>query len=154
MSKQYISSMLDDALPQYRFIDWFNMVFISQNPTCQPHQVNMPLAKVTLTHWGRVTDIWVSKLTIIGSDNGLLPGRRQAIILTNAGDIVNSNLRNKLQWNLKQNLCVFSQENAFENVICEVASILSRPQCVKSFQNEWSPQHQPSSLYHLHIRKL
>ena len=38
-----------------------------------------------LSHWGRVTHIWVSKLTIIGSDNGLLPGRRQAIIWTNAG---------------------------------------------------------------------
>ena len=37
------------------------------------------------THWGRVTHIWVSKLTIIGSDNGLSPGRRQAIIWTNAG---------------------------------------------------------------------
>ena len=24
-----------------------------------------------LTHWGRVTHVWVSKLTIIGSDNGL-----------------------------------------------------------------------------------
>ena len=39
----------------------------------------------TLTHWGRVTHICVSKLTIIGSDNGLLPGRRQAMIWTNAG---------------------------------------------------------------------
>ena len=29
--------------------------------------------------------ICVSKLTIIGSDNGLLPGPRQAIIWTNAG---------------------------------------------------------------------
>ena len=38
-----------------------------------------------LTHWGRVTHICVSKLTIIGSDNGLSPGRRQAIIWTNAG---------------------------------------------------------------------
>ena len=38
-----------------------------------------------LTHWGRVTHICVSKLTIIGSDNGLSPGRRQAIICTNAG---------------------------------------------------------------------
>ena len=38
-----------------------------------------------LTHWGRVTHIFVGKLTIIGSDNGLSPGRRQAIILTNAG---------------------------------------------------------------------
>ena len=37
-----------------------------------------------LTHWGRVTHICVSKLTIIGSENGLSPGRRQAIIWTNA----------------------------------------------------------------------
>ena len=38
-----------------------------------------------LTHWGRVTHICVVKLTIIGSDDGLSPGRRQAIIWTNAG---------------------------------------------------------------------
>ena len=38
-----------------------------------------------LTHWGRVTHICVSKLTIIGSANGMSPGRRQAIIWTNAG---------------------------------------------------------------------
>ena len=38
-----------------------------------------------LTHWGRVTHICVNKVTIIGSDNGLAPGRRQAIIWTNAG---------------------------------------------------------------------
>ena len=38
-----------------------------------------------LTHWGRVMHICVGKLTIIGSDNGLSPGRRQAIIWTNAG---------------------------------------------------------------------
>ena len=38
-----------------------------------------------LTHWGRVTHICVYKLTIIGSDNGLSPGRRQAIIWTSAG---------------------------------------------------------------------
>ena len=38
-----------------------------------------------LTHWGRVTHICVSKLTSIGSDNSLSPGRRQAIIWTNTG---------------------------------------------------------------------
>ena len=37
-----------------------------------------------LTHWGRVTHICVGNLIIIGSDNGLSPGRRQAIIWTNA----------------------------------------------------------------------
>ena len=38
-----------------------------------------------LTHWGRATHICVSKLTIIRSDNGLSPGRRQAIIWTSIG---------------------------------------------------------------------
>ena len=40
---------------------------------------------LVLTHWGRVTHICISKLTIIDSDNGLSPGWRQAIIWTNAG---------------------------------------------------------------------
>ena len=38
-----------------------------------------------LTHWGRVTHKCISKLIIIGLDNGLAPGWRQAIIWTNAG---------------------------------------------------------------------
>ena len=38
-----------------------------------------------LTHWGRVMHICISKLTIIGSDNGLLPGQCRTIIWTNAG---------------------------------------------------------------------
>ena len=38
-----------------------------------------------LIHWSRVTHICVCNLTIIGSDNGLSPDRRQAIIWTNAG---------------------------------------------------------------------
>ena len=46
-----------------------------------------------LTHWDRVTHIYVSKLTIIGSDHGLSPGRRQAIIWTNAGILLNRTLR-------------------------------------------------------------
>ena len=40
---------------------------------------------IHLTHWGRVTQLCVSKLTSIASDNGLLPGRHQAIIWNNAG---------------------------------------------------------------------
>ena len=38
-----------------------------------------------LTHWGRVTHICARKLTIIVLDNGLSPGRHQAIIWTNVG---------------------------------------------------------------------
>ena len=70
-----------------------------------------------LTHWGRVTHISIGKLTIIGSDNGLSPGQ----------------LRNKLQWNFNRNSNIFIHENALENVICEMDSILSRPQCVNAY---------------------
>ena len=38
-----------------------------------------------LTHWCWMTHIYIDNLTIIGSGNGLSPGRRQAIIRTNAG---------------------------------------------------------------------
>ena len=38
-----------------------------------------------LTNWDRVMLKRVSKLTIIGSDNGLSPGQHQAIIWTIAG---------------------------------------------------------------------
>ena len=41
--------------------------------------------KSPLTYWARVTHICVDNQTIIGSDNGLLPGRRQAITWTNVG---------------------------------------------------------------------
>ena len=46
---------------------------------------DISVVAVVLTRWGRVTHIYVGKLTIIGSDNGLSPGGRQAIIRTNAG---------------------------------------------------------------------
>ena len=45
----------------------------------------MACLKKRLGHRGRVTHIWLRNLTIIGSDNGLSPGQRQAIIWTNAG---------------------------------------------------------------------
>ena len=40
---------------------------------------------IILTHWGWVIHKCISKVTITGSDNGLSPGRSQAIIWTNTG---------------------------------------------------------------------
>ena len=37
--------------------------------------------------WGRVVHMYVSKLTNIGSDNDLSPGRCQAIVWSNAGKL-------------------------------------------------------------------
>ena len=39
----------------------------------------------SLTHWGRVTHICISKIIIIGSGKGLSPDQCQTIIWTNAG---------------------------------------------------------------------
>ena len=45
-----------------------------------------------LTHWGRVTHITVTKLIIIGLDNGSSPGGCQAIIWNNAGILLTRTL--------------------------------------------------------------
>ena len=50
--------------------------------------------------------------------------------LNQCWNIVNWTLRNKFQWNLKQNSYIFIQENALENVVWKIAAILSLPQCV------------------------
>ena len=49
-------------------------------------------SKFHLTQWGRVTQICINKLAIIGPDNGLSPGWRQAIIWTNVGILLIRNL--------------------------------------------------------------
>ena len=51
----------------------------------QKGQQNMRKYCISLTHWRQVTQICISKLTIIGSDDGLSLGRHQATIWTNAG---------------------------------------------------------------------
>ena len=51
--------------------------------------------------------------------------------LNQCWDIVNWTLRNKLQWNFNRNQFIFIQENALETIVCETASIPSRPQWVK-----------------------
>ena len=84
-----------------------------------------------LTLWGRVTHICVGKLIIIGSDNGLSPGRRPAIIWTSAGILLIGLLGTNFSDFFYRNSYIFVQENTFESVVCEMASVLSRLQCVK-----------------------
>ena len=80
-----------------------------------------------LTHWGRVTHICVGKLTIIGSDNGLSPARRQAIIWTSAGIL--------LIWTLGTNFSEISigiqiQTLSFKKIHLEMSSAKWRPFCL------------------------
>ena len=63
-----------------------------------------------------MTHTWVRKLTIIGPDNGLSPGRRQAIIWTNAGIWLIGQLRTNFS-ELLIAINTFPSNNAFENVV-------------------------------------
>ena len=82
--------------------------------------------RILLTPWGRAMHICVSDQTIIGSDNGLSPSH----YLNQCWNIVNLTLSNKLQWKGNRKSQIFIKENAFENIVCEMAAILSRSQCV------------------------
>ena len=75
-------------------------------------------------HWGRVTHICVSKLTIIGLDNGLSPGRRQAIISTNAGILLIGALGTNVSEILIKN-CTFS----LTKMLLKMSSRKRRPSC-------------------------
>ena len=137
-----------------------------------------PIEHNGLTHWGRVTQICVSKKSIIGSDKGLSPGRRQAIIWTTAGILLIGSLwtnfseilirtwaRRKSKWTTggygalrrcgcslsgkgtqfhclifrlgsagERTICSHCYDVLNEDVVCEMAAFVSRPQCVKRCQ--------------------
>ena len=78
-----------------------------------------------LTHWGRVTHICVRKLTIIGSDNGLSPGRRQAIIWTDAGILLIRTLGTNFS-EIPSEIHVFS----FKTIHLKMSSGKRRPFCL------------------------
>ena len=78
-----------------------------------------------ITHWGRVTHVCVGKLTIIGSDNGLSPGRHQAIIWANAGIL----LIGPLGTNFSEILSEI-QSFSFKKMHLKVSSAKWRPFCL------------------------
>ena len=106
-----------------------------------------------LTHWGRVTHICVGNLTIIGPDNSLSPGRRQPIIWTNAGILLSGPWGTNFSEILIGIQTFALKKNAFENGVCEMASILSRPQCVNWFWS-WSAPWVSWNLVNIHSAKV
>ena len=80
---------------------------------------------VYLTHWGQATHICVSKLTIIASDNDLLPGRRQAIIWTSAGILLIGPL-----WTNFSEILIEIPTFSFKKVHLKVSSAKGRPFCL------------------------
>ena len=78
-----------------------------------------------LTHWGRVTHICVSKLTIVGSDNGLTPGRRQAITWTNAGILLIGSL-----WTNFSEILINILKFSFQKMHLNISSLKWQPFCI------------------------
>ena len=75
-----------------------------------------------LTHWGRVTHICIGNLTIIGSANGLLPGRHQALIWTTTGILSTGPLGTK-----------------FSEILIAIQTFSVRKMHLKMLSAKWQP---------------
>ena len=101
------------------------------------------------THWGRVTHICISKLTTIGSDNGLSPDWRQAIIRTNSGILLIRPLGTNFSEILVK-ILAFS----FKKMDLKVSSVKWQPFCsgrdelneLQRLAVDWQQWYQNSSL--------
>ena len=94
------------------------------------------LAFNQLTHWG-VIHICVGNLTIIGSDNGLLPTRRLAIIWTNVEILLKGPLgTNSSEISIK--IITFS----FKKINLKVWSVKPQPFCLSlNVLTHWGPNY-------------
>ena len=108
---------------------------------------NMCSEIIHLTHWGRVTHICVSNLIIIVSNNGLAPGRRRAIIWTNAGIL--------LIWPLGTNYSkMFDKRKCIWKCRLQNGVHWSRPQCfgitITPLKGQWVNSYIFQELYITH----
>ena len=116
------------------------------NPILKNHLVHAlddPIAGIPLlTHSGRATRICVGRLTTTGSDNGLSPGRRQAIIWTNVGILSVESLGTNIS-EIWIKILAFS----FKKMHLKMSSGKWRPSCLslnvlKIFRIEWDTPYQ------------
>ena len=102
---------------------WTSCSANNKQNTTAPH--NWPL-----THLPLVPHLCVSDSNQHWSRLWLVAYSAPSLYLNQCWVIVNWNLRNKLQWNLNLNTNLFIHKNVFRNVVCEMASILSRERWV------------------------
>ena len=95
------------------------------------------------TYGGFIVHIWIKWVCINSSPPSaayMRQGIRRALVqimawrriyLNQCCVIVNWTLRNKLQWNFNRNTKLLIHDNAFDNIVWEMAAILSRERWVK-----------------------
>ena len=108
-------------LSKLKYFHWRNCIWKRRQPKWRPSCLGLN----RLTHWGRVTHICVNKLIIIGSDNGLSPGRRQAIIWTNAGISLTGPL-----WTNSSEILIGIQTFSFKKMHLKMSSAKWRAFCL------------------------
>ena len=102
--------------------------FFDKNIRRQKHLrrwMNAETGISTFTHWGRVTHICVGNLAIIGSDDGLSPGRRQAIIRSNAGILLIGSLGTNFS-----EIWIGVQTFSLKKIRLKISSAKRRPFCL------------------------
>ena len=100
-----------------------------------------PSAGMVLTDWIDIFSIFHVSLVINDFESPVIKSPVIKLVawsapshyLNQCWNIVNWTLGNKLQWHFNLNSNIFIHENGSESV-CEMAAILSQPQCVKSFK--------------------
>ena len=83
------------------------------------------LGEDEFTHWGRVTHICVNNINSIGLDNGLATGRRQTIILTNAGMLLTEPLETNFN-----DISIGIQAILLKEIHLKISPSKCRPFCV------------------------
>ena len=99
------------------------MLFTGDHLVCPSTDVHLPLFNSFPP--GVHICAWVDRVSI-GSDNGFVAYSAPSHYLKQCWDFVNWNLRKKLRRNFNQNKKHFIHENASENIVSEMAAILSR----------------------------
>ena len=103
--------------------EFMNASIVHDDPCISSHKpCALHIIFYRITQWGRVTHLCVSKLTSIGSDNGLSPGRRQAIIWTNAGILLIAPLGTN-----------------FSEILIEIHTFSFRKMHLKMSSGKWRP---------------
>ena len=104
-------------------------------PWSEPMMVNLSthicvtrpqwVSSLVPTHWGWVTHICISKLAIIGSDNGLSPGLWQVIIWNNAAILLTGPLGTSFV-----EILIEIHTFSFRKMLWKMASEKYRPFCL------------------------
>ena len=100
-----------------------------------------------LTHWGWMTHICVIKVTIIGSNNGLSPGRCQAFIWTNAeilligplGTNFSEILLEIYTFSFKKMHLKMSSGTNFSEILFEIYTFSFKKMHLKMSSGKWRP---------------